>query len=119
MKRTLCSFVLASALFACGGKSKPDPAPTTPEAPTTAVEPAPPACLDTRGGDDAGRGEVLVSAGGGAVGRFLLEAVTGHDYPAAGAAFFLLSLLTVACNLLADLLYSVVDPRVRLDRSAR
>ena len=53
------------------------------------------------------------------VGRFLLEAVTGHDYPAAGAAFFLLSLLTVACNLLADLLYSVVDPRVRLDRSAR
>ncbi len=43
MKRTLCSFVLASALFACGGKSKPDPAPTTPEAPTTAVEPAPPA----------------------------------------------------------------------------
>ena len=53
------------------------------------------------------------------VGRFLLGAVTGHDYPAAGAAFFLLSLLTAACNLLADLLYSVVDPRVRLDRSAR
>lgn len=53
------------------------------------------------------------------VGRFLLEAVTGHDYPAAGAAFFLLSLLTVACNLLTDLLYSVVDPRVRLGRSAR
>lgn len=53
------------------------------------------------------------------VGRFLLEAVTGHDYPAAGAAFFLLSLFTVACNLLADLLYPVTDPRVRLERSAR
>ncbi len=53
------------------------------------------------------------------VGRFLLEAVTGHDYPAAGAAFFLLSLLTVACNLLSDLLYGVADPRVRLERGNR
>ena len=46
-------------------------------------------------------------------GRFLLEATTFHDYPAAGAAFFLLALLTVGCNLLADLLYILVDPRVR------
>jgi peptide/nickel transport system permease protein len=46
-------------------------------------------------------------------GRFLLEAVNSHDYPAAGAAFFLLALLTVVCNLLADLLYVWVDPRVR------
>ena len=53
------------------------------------------------------------------VGRFLLEAVTGHDYPAAGAAFFLLSLLTVACNLLSDLLYGVADPRVRQERGNR
>jgi peptide/nickel transport system permease protein len=47
------------------------------------------------------------------VGRFLLEATNSHDYPAAGAAFFLLALLTVACNLLADLCYVIVDPRVR------
>ncbi|MDR3332154.1 MAG: ABC transporter permease [Synergistaceae bacterium] len=47
------------------------------------------------------------------VGRFLLEATNSHDYPAAGAAFFLLALLTVVCNLLADLLYVLVDPRVR------
>ena len=53
------------------------------------------------------------------VGRFLLEAVTGHDYPAAGAAFFLLSLLTVTCNLLSDLLYGITDPRVRLERGRR
>jgi peptide/nickel transport system permease protein len=46
-------------------------------------------------------------------GRFLLEATNSHDYPAAGAAFFLLALLTVGCNLLADLLYVLVDPRVR------
>jgi len=53
------------------------------------------------------------------VGRFLLEAVTGHDYPAAGAAFCLLSLLTVTCNLLSDLLYGITDPRVRLERGRR
>jgi len=47
------------------------------------------------------------------VGRFLLEATNSHDYPSAGAAFFLLALLTVSCNLLADLCYVLVDPRVR------
>ena len=47
------------------------------------------------------------------VGRFLLEAVSSHDYPAAGAAFFLLAVITVFCNLLADLCYVLVDPRVR------
>jgi peptide/nickel transport system permease protein len=47
------------------------------------------------------------------VGRFLLEATNSHDYPSAGAAFFLLALITVCCNLLADLMYVLVDPRVR------
>jgi peptide/nickel transport system permease protein len=46
-------------------------------------------------------------------GRFLLEATNSHDYPSAGAAFFLLARLTVGCNLLADLLYVLADPRVR------
>ncbi|MEG1642193.1 MAG: ABC transporter permease [Synergistaceae bacterium] len=49
------------------------------------------------------------------VGTFLLEAVSGHDYPSAGAAFYLLALITVTCNLLADILYGLVDPRVRID----
>ncbi|NLL36461.1 MAG: ABC transporter permease, partial [Fretibacterium sp.] len=46
-------------------------------------------------------------------GRFLLESVTAHDYPAAGAAFFLLALLTVSCNLLADVFCAAADPRIR------
>jgi len=50
------------------------------------------------------------------VGRFLLESVTGQDYPAAGAAFFLLALLTVISNLLADLAYGFVDPRIGIER---
>lgn len=48
------------------------------------------------------------------IGTFLLEAVSGHDYPAAGAAFFLLALITIVCNLLADVAYGLVDPRVRV-----
>lgn len=48
------------------------------------------------------------------VGTFLLEAVSGHDYPSAGAAFYLLALITVVCNLLADVAYGLVDPRVRV-----
>jgi len=49
------------------------------------------------------------------VGSFLLESLSGHDYPAAGASFYLLALITVVCNLLADLVYGVVDPRVRVE----
>lgn len=53
------------------------------------------------------------------VGRFLLEAITGQDYPSAGASFYLLALLTIFCNLAADLLYGIVDPRVRFERRGR
>ena len=49
------------------------------------------------------------------VGTFLLEAVSGHDYPAAGAAFYLLALITVFCNLAADVSYGFADPRVRIE----
>ncbi len=47
------------------------------------------------------------------VGRFLLESVLGQDYPAAGAAFFLLTLITVASNLLADVIIQFTDPRIK------
>ena len=49
------------------------------------------------------------------VGTFLLEAVSGNDYPSAGAAFYLLALITVICNFLADIIYGMVDPRVRIE----
>jgi peptide/nickel transport system permease protein len=47
------------------------------------------------------------------IGRFLIESISGNDYPASEASFFLLGFLTVACNLIADFLYLVVDPRAR------
>jgi len=50
------------------------------------------------------------------IGKFLLDSVLGHDYPAAGAAFYLMSLVTVICNLLADVVYTFVDPRISFRR---
>ncbi|GHV35283.1 peptide ABC transporter permease [Synergistales bacterium] len=47
-------------------------------------------------------------------GSLLLEAVNSHNYPVAQAAFYIMALLTVLCNLLADLLCALADPRVRL-----
>lgn len=49
------------------------------------------------------------------LGTFLLDAVSGHDYPSAGAAFYLLALITVFCNLLADICCGLADPRVRIE----
>lgn len=53
------------------------------------------------------------------IGTFLLEAVSASDYPSAGAAFYLLALITVFCNLAADVMYGVVDPRVRIEGGGR
>ena len=47
------------------------------------------------------------------VGRFLLDSVLGQDYPAAGGAFYLLTLITVGSNLLADFLVQLADPRIK------
>lgn len=46
------------------------------------------------------------------VGRELVLAVTRQDYPVAQAAFFLMAVLVVLANLLADLTYGKLDPRV-------
>lgn len=48
------------------------------------------------------------------VGRMLYQAVLGHDYAVAMADILFLALLTVLFNLVADILYAVVDPRIRL-----
>ncbi|MDD4364321.1 MAG: ABC transporter permease [Synergistales bacterium] len=53
------------------------------------------------------------------VGRFLLESIQGQDYPAAGGAFYLLALVTVTSNLLADAAYGMADPRIRFERGRR
>jgi peptide/nickel transport system permease protein len=48
------------------------------------------------------------------MGRLYLLALGDNDYPVAMAIFFILAVLTVIATLLRDVLYTVVDPRIRL-----
>ncbi len=48
------------------------------------------------------------------MGRLLTESLTGRDYPVLMASFMIMAVLTVLGNLLADLAYGWIDPRIRL-----
>jgi peptide/nickel transport system permease protein len=47
------------------------------------------------------------------LGTLTVQALTARDYPVLQGVFLLLSISVVLANLLADLVYSVLDPRVR------
>src|SRR3990170_464566 len=47
------------------------------------------------------------------MGLLLFQAVLGHDFNVAMAVLLFLALVTVGANLLADVAYAVVDPRIR------
>jgi len=47
------------------------------------------------------------------VGTLLIQAITARDYPLVQGCVLVISLCYVAVNFLTDLLYSVIDPRVR------
>ncbi|MCW5730905.1 MAG: ABC transporter permease [Alphaproteobacteria bacterium] len=46
------------------------------------------------------------------IGRELVQALNDLDYPVAQAALYVMALVTLALNFIADLLYGVIDPRV-------
>ena len=48
------------------------------------------------------------------MGFFLVTRTLAQDYPAVQAAFFILAVLTILANSVADVLYAYLDPRVRL-----
>ena len=48
------------------------------------------------------------------VGRLIVQAVSQRDYPVIVAGILVTSLIFVLLNLVVDLLYAVLDPRVRL-----
>jgi len=50
------------------------------------------------------------------LGRLLVQAVSTSDYPLAQGAFFLIALIVIIMNIMADLLYGLLDPRVSHDR---
>jgi len=48
------------------------------------------------------------------MGRLFIDALGRYDYPVAMALLFITAVLTVFATLLRDVLYTVVDPRIRL-----
>ena len=46
------------------------------------------------------------------IGRLMVESVTRHDYPVAQASFFLMSIVVIVLNLIMDLAYGYLDPRI-------
>ena len=49
------------------------------------------------------------------MGRIIMDAIFQRDYPLVMAATFLFAVMVVIGNLIADVLYAVVDPRIRYD----
>jgi peptide/nickel transport system permease protein len=47
------------------------------------------------------------------LGRLIFEAVAGRDYPVLQAAFLVITVAVLLSNLLADLIYPLLDPRAR------
>jgi peptide/nickel transport system permease protein len=46
------------------------------------------------------------------LGRLLLDATLNRDYPLLMAIFIMVSMTVIAANLLTDLVYTLLDPRV-------
>jgi peptide/nickel transport system permease protein len=49
------------------------------------------------------------------LGTLVVDAVSNRDYAVVQAATFLIAGIVMLFNLLADLLYSQLDPRIKLD----
>jgi ABC-type dipeptide/oligopeptide/nickel transport system permease component len=49
------------------------------------------------------------------VGRLLVDAILGRDYPVVQATLLIIALVFVVANLFVDLLYALLDPRIRYD----
>jgi ABC-type dipeptide/oligopeptide/nickel transport system permease component len=47
------------------------------------------------------------------IGSFLIVSITWKDYPAAQGCIFTISLMFLVINLITDLLYGLLDPRIR------
>lgn len=49
------------------------------------------------------------------LGRWLFTAIQNKDWPVLEAMFYIIALMVVAANLVSDLLYGVVDPRIKYE----
>jgi peptide/nickel transport system permease protein len=48
------------------------------------------------------------------MGRLAVESATNRDYPVVLGVTMTVALITVICSLLVDILYGVLDPRIRV-----
>ncbi len=56
--------------------------------------------------------EIIFSMNG--MGTLIYDALMSRDYPVLQGAFLIITLMVITANSIADLLYSILDPRVRL-----
>jgi peptide/nickel transport system permease protein len=49
------------------------------------------------------------------MGKLVVDAITQRDYPVVMAGAFIFAVMVVIGNLVADLLYALVDPRIRYE----
>ena len=49
------------------------------------------------------------------IGRYIYDAISSRDYPVIQSGILVVAFLFVMINLLVDLLYSVIDPRIKYD----
>jgi peptide/nickel transport system permease protein len=47
------------------------------------------------------------------IGKLIMDSILNRDYPVAQAGIFITSSIFVFCNLIVDLMYGVIDPRIR------
>ncbi len=47
------------------------------------------------------------------LGTYIWSSIQGNDYPALQGIFFIVSVMVVICNFVADIAYGILDPRVR------
>ena len=48
------------------------------------------------------------------MGKYLVDSTLAQDFPSVQGAFFILAIMTIISNMMADILYAYLDPRVRL-----
>jgi len=53
------------------------------------------------------------------MGQLMVEAASSHDYPVAQATFLVLAALVILLNLVADISYCYLDPRIKISKSSK
>lgn len=53
------------------------------------------------------------------MGQLMVEAASSHDYPVAQATFLVLAALVIFLNLVSDISYCYLDPRIKLGKSSK